>query len=108
MSRVLKSLTGHRFETSHLTRRFVVSHPLPNLSVNPIYPLFWLLLVLWLIMIAVIMWRAYRHVAARLPAIASRWRVVRSAQTGPTEEVRQLPEAPIEAAPLALPEPPSL
>ena len=108
MSHVLKSLTGHRFETSHLTRRFVVSHPLPNLSVNPIYPLLWLLLVLWLITIAVIMWRAYRHLAARLPAIASRWRVVRAAQTCPTEDVRQLPEAPSSAAPQALPEPPSM
>jgi hypothetical protein len=108
VSHVLKSLTGHRFETSHLTRRFVVSHPLPNLSVNVIYPLLWLLLTLWWITIAVIMWRAYRHLAARLPAIASRWRVVRSAPTGPTEEVRLLLEAPIEAAPLARPEPPAL
>ena len=107
MSRALKSLTGHRFETSHLTRRFVVSHPLPNLSVNPIYPLLWLLLALWLITIAVIMWRAYRHIAARLPAIASRWRVVRSVLASPTEAVRQISEAPLEAAPLALLEPPA-
>ena len=85
-----------------------MSHPLPNLSVNPIYPLLWLLLVLWLIMIAVIMWRAYRHLAVRLPTIASRWRVVRSDPNCPPEEVRQIVEAPIEAPPLALPEPPSL
>jgi hypothetical protein len=83
-----------------------VAHPLPNLSVNVIYPLLWLLLAIWLITIAVIMWRAYRHLAARLPAIPSRWRVVRSARTCPTEEVRQIADAPIEAAPLALPEPP--
>jgi len=85
-----------------------VSHPLPNLSVNLIYLLLWLLLAIWWITIAVIMWRAYRHLAARLPAIPSRWRVIRSAQTCPTEEVRQLPEAPSSAAPLALPEPPAL
>jgi hypothetical protein len=85
-----------------------VSHPLPNLSVNLIYPIAWLLLALWWITIAVIMWRAYRHLAARLPAIASRWHVVRSARTCPTEEVRRLAEAPIEATPpLALPEPPA-
>ncbi len=107
MSRVLKSLTGRRFETSHLTRRLVVSHPLPNLSVNPIYPLLWLLLVVWLITIAVIMWRAYHYVAARLPAIVSRWRVVRSTPACPFEEVRQIADAPITAAPLALPEPPA-
>ena len=85
-----------------------MSHPLPNLIVNLIYPIAWLLLALWWITIAVIMWRVYRHMAARLPAIASRWRVVRSARTCPTEEVRQFPEAPISAAPLALPEPPAL
>ncbi len=79
-----------------------MSHPLPNLSVNPIYPLLWLLLALWLILIAVIMWRAYRHGAARLPALIGDWRVIRSAPNGPTAEVRQLPEA----APPALPEPP--
>ncbi len=83
-----------------------MSHPLPNLSVNPIYLLLWLLLALWWITIAVIMWRAYRHVAARLPAIASWWRVVRSAQACPTEDVRQIAEAPITLARLALPEPP--
>ncbi len=82
-------------------------HPLPNLSVNPIYPLLWLLLALWLITIAVIMWRAYRRIAAGLPASASRWRVVRSARTCPAEEVRRLSETPIDAAPLALPEPPA-
>ena len=107
MSRVLKSLTGHRFETSHLTRRSVVSHPLPNLSVNPIYPWLWLLLVVWLITIAVIMWRAYRHVAARLPTLFAGWRVVRAAPTCPTEEVRQIVEVPLEGTPLALPEPPA-
>ncbi len=85
-----------------------MSHPLPNLSVNPIYPLLWLLLALWLITIAVIMWRAYRHIAARLPAMASRWRVVRSTPVCPIEEVRQIAEAPIAATPLALPEPPSM
>ena len=84
-----------------------MSHPLPNLSVNLFYPLVWLLLALWWITIAVIMWRAYRHVAALLPAIASRWRVVRSAQNCSTEEVRQIVEAPLEAVPLALPEPPA-
>jgi hypothetical protein len=84
-----------------------VSHPLPNLNVNLIYPLLWLLLALWWITIAVIMWRAYRHIAARLPAIASQWRVIRSTQTCPTEEGRQLPEASSSAAPLALPEPPA-
>ena len=84
-----------------------MSHPLPNLSVNLIYPLFWLLLALWWIAITVIMWRAYRHVATRLPAIASRWRVVRSAQNCSTEEVGQIVEAPLEAPPLALPEPPA-
>ncbi len=107
MSRALKSLTGHRFEISHLTRRSVVSHPLPNLSLNPLYPLLWLLLVVWLITIAVIMWRAYRYVAARLPALFAGWRVIRSAPTCPTNEVRQLHEAPLEAAPPALPEPPA-
>ena len=84
-----------------------MSHPLPNLSVNVIYPLLWLLLAIWWITIAVIMWRAYRHLATRLPAIASQWRVVRSARACPAGEVRPLPEAPIEAAPLALQEPPS-
>jgi len=84
-----------------------VSHPLPNLSVNLFYPILWLLLALWWITIAVIMWRAYRVVAARLPDITARWRVVRSAPTGPTEEVRQIVEAPIEGIPLALPEPPA-
>jgi hypothetical protein len=85
-----------------------VSHPLPNLSVSLIYPLLWLLLAIWWISIAVIMWRAYRHLAARLPAIPSRWRVVRWAPNCPTEEVRQISEAPLEAAPLALLEPPAL
>ena len=84
-----------------------MSHPLPDLNVNLIYPLLWLLLALWWITIAVIMWRAYRHVAALLPAIASRWRVLRSARTGPPEEVGQIVEAPLEAPPLALPEPPA-
>ena len=84
-----------------------MSHPLPNLSVNPIYPLLWLLLVLWLITIAVIMWRAYRHLAAQLPAIASRWRVVQSAPASPINEIRRISEAPHEVAPLALLEPPA-
>jgi hypothetical protein len=84
-----------------------VPHPLPNLSVNPIYALLWLLLILWLITIAAIMWRAYCHLAARLPAIASRWRVVRSTPACPIEEARQITEAPITTAPLALPEPPA-
>ena len=36
-----------------------MSHPLPNLAVSPIYPIAWVVVVLWLILVIVLTIRGY-------------------------------------------------
>ncbi len=55
-----------------------MSHAIPNLSVNPIYAVLWVLLGVWLLVIALITWRHFRHAQQNQPFDPSPWQVSRA------------------------------
>jgi hypothetical protein len=54
-----------------------MSHPIPNLSVNPIYSIGWILLAVWLITIVLITWRYYRLAQSEPVTEQKPWQVDR-------------------------------
>ena len=55
-----------------------MSHAIPNLSVNPIYTLLWVLLGVWLLVIALITWWHFRRAQLNQPIDPSPWQVSRA------------------------------
>ena len=55
-----------------------MSHAIPNLSVNPIYAGLWVLLGVWLLVIALITWRHFRRANTDQPIDPSPWQVSRA------------------------------
>ena len=79
-----------------------MSHAIPNLSVNPIYPLAWMLVGLWLLIIAVLTWRHFRRARLEQPIDPSPWQVSRAEPLLIEGEVTRRNDAP---TPLELAEP---